>query len=124
MVRCTNRLHIQYKRTASPDSWETWWKGPETRLVHFIGKDHIVFHAHIPAMLKAEGSYILRGNVPSNEIKNLEETKYPLHATGQCGYPNIWKTSPGNRSIALYIDRQFTRNQGQRLYLERLPGTQ
>ena len=57
-------------------SWETWWKAPETRLVHFIGKDNIVFHCIVfPAMLKAHGEYILPDNVPSNEFLNLEGNK-------------------------------------------------
>ena len=57
-------------------SWETWWKDPETRLVHFIGKDNIVFHCIVfPAMLKAHGEYILPDNVPSNEFLNLEGNK-------------------------------------------------
>ena len=57
-------------------SWETWWKDPETRLIHFIGKDNIVFHCIVfPSMLKAEGSFILPDNVPSNEFLNLEDDK-------------------------------------------------
>ncbi|MBQ8968683.1 MAG: methionine--tRNA ligase [Bacteroidaceae bacterium] len=57
-------------------SWETWWKDPETRLVHFIGKDNIVFHCIVfPAMLKAHGGYILPDNVPANEFLNLEGNK-------------------------------------------------
>ena len=57
-------------------SWEKWWKDPETRLVHFIGKDNIVFHCIVfPAMLKAHGEYILPDNVPSNEFLNLEGNK-------------------------------------------------
>ncbi|MBR4432459.1 MAG: methionine--tRNA ligase [Paludibacteraceae bacterium] len=56
--------------------WETWWKDESTRLIHFIGKDNIVFHCIVfPAMLKAEGSYILPDNVPSNEFLNLEGDK-------------------------------------------------
>ena len=56
--------------------WEKWWKDPETRLVHFIGKDNIVFHCIVfPAMLKAHGDYILPDNVPSNEFLNLEGNK-------------------------------------------------
>ena len=59
-----------------PESWETWWKDPETRLLHFIGKDNIVFHCIVfPAMLKAEGSFILPENVPANEFLNLEGDK-------------------------------------------------
>ncbi len=57
-------------------SWETWWKDDTTRLVHFIGKDNIVFHCIVfPSMLKADGSYILPDNVPSNEFLNLEGDK-------------------------------------------------
>ena len=57
-------------------NWETWWKDPSTRLIHFIGKDNIVFHCIVfPAMLKAEGSYIVPDNVPSNEFLNLEGDK-------------------------------------------------
>jgi len=57
-------------------NWEKWWKDPETRLVHFIGKDNIVFHCIVfPAMLKAHGDYILPDNVPSNEFLNLEGNK-------------------------------------------------
>lgn len=59
-----------------PNDWEKWWKDEETKLVHFIGKDNIVFHCIVfPAMLKAEGSYILPENVPSNEFLNLEGDK-------------------------------------------------
>lgn len=57
-------------------TWEDYWKKPDTRLIHFIGKDNIVFHCIIfPAMLKAEGSYILPDNVPANEFMNLEGEK-------------------------------------------------
>ena len=56
--------------------WEPYWKDENTKLVHFIGKDNIVFHCIIfPAMLKAEGSYILPDNVPANEFLNLEGNK-------------------------------------------------
>ena len=65
--------YISNTKELLPDSWETWWKDPETRLINFIGKDNIVFHCIVfPAMLKAEGSYILPDNVPSNEFLNLE----------------------------------------------------
>ncbi|MDR1273401.1 MAG: methionine--tRNA ligase, partial [Odoribacteraceae bacterium] len=67
--------YISATKELTPD-WETYWKDPETRLVHFIGKDNIVFHCIIfPAMLKAEGSYILPDNVPANEFLNLEGEK-------------------------------------------------
>ncbi len=58
------------------DDWEKYWKDPQTRLIHFIAKDNIVFHTIIfPVMLKAEGSYILPDNVPANEFLNLEDDK-------------------------------------------------
>ena len=67
--------YISATRELTPD-WEKYWKDPETRLIHFIGKDNIVFHCIIfPAMLKAEGSYILPDNVPANEFLNLENEK-------------------------------------------------
>jgi len=67
--------YISATRELTPD-WEKYWKDKETRLIHFIGKDNIVFHCIIfPAMLKAEGSYILPDNVPANEFLNLEGEK-------------------------------------------------
>ena len=58
------------------DNWEKYWKDPDTKMVHFIGKDNIVFHCIVfPSMLKAEGSYILPDNVPANEFLNLEKDK-------------------------------------------------
>jgi methionyl-tRNA synthetase len=67
--------YISATKELTPD-WEKYWKDEETKLVHFIGKDNIVFHCIIfPAMLKAEGSYIMPNNVPSNEFLNLEGDK-------------------------------------------------
>jgi methionyl-tRNA synthetase len=67
--------YISATRELTPD-WEKYWKDKDTRLIHFIGKDNIVFHCIIfPAMLKAEGSYILPDNVPANEFLNLEGDK-------------------------------------------------
>ena len=67
--------YISATRELTPD-WEKYWKDPETRMIHFIGKDNIVFHCIIfPSMLKAEGSYILPDNVPANEFLNLENDK-------------------------------------------------
>ena len=68
--------YISNTKELLPDTWETWWKSEDTKLVHFIGKDNIVFHCIVfPAMLKAEGSYILPENVPANEFLNLEGDK-------------------------------------------------
>lgn len=67
--------YISATKDLTPD-WEKYWKDKETKLVHFIGKDNIVFHCIIfPAMLMAEGSYILADNVPANEFLNLEGDK-------------------------------------------------
>lgn len=67
--------YISATRELTPE-WEKYWKDPETRLIHFIGKDNIVFHCIVfPTMLKAEGSFILPDNVPANEFLNLEGDK-------------------------------------------------
>ena len=65
--------YISNTKELMPNDWEKWWKDPDTRLVHFIGKDNIVFHCIVfPVMLKAHGDYILPDNVPANEFLNLE----------------------------------------------------
>lgn len=72
----SNTIELCSEQPEKFGNWERWWKDPETRLVHFIGKDNIVFHCIVfPAMLKAEGSYILPDNVPANEFLNLEGDK-------------------------------------------------
>lgn len=68
--------YISNTKELRPHDWEKWWKSDDTKLIHFIGKDNIVFHCIVfPAMLKAEGSYILPENVPANEFLNLEGDK-------------------------------------------------
>jgi methionyl-tRNA synthetase len=68
--------YISATKELLPQSWEQYWKDPETKLVHFIGKDNIVFHCIIfPAMLKAHGGFILPDNVPANEFLNIEGEK-------------------------------------------------
>lgn len=68
--------YISATKELKPNDWQKYWKDPETRLIHFIGKDNIVFHCIIfPSMLHAEGSYILPDNVPANEFLNLEGDK-------------------------------------------------
>ena len=72
----SNTIELCSEKPEKFGNWERWWKDPETRLVHFIGKDNIVFHCIVfPTMLKAEGSYILPDNVPANEFLNLEGDK-------------------------------------------------
>ncbi len=68
--------YISATKELLPEGWEKYWKAPDTRLIHFIGKDNIVFHCIIfPAILKAAGDYILPDNVPANEFLNLEGDK-------------------------------------------------
>ena len=87
-----------------PDSWETWWKDPETRLIHFIGKDNIVFHCIVfPAMLKAEGSYILPDNVPSNEFLNLEGDKISTSRNWAVWLHEYLADFPGKQDVLRYV---------------------
>lgn len=85
-------------------SWETWWKDPETRLVHFIGKDNIVFHCIVfPAMLKAEGSYILPDNVPGNEFLNLEGDKISTSRNWAVWLHEYLVDFPGKQDVLRYV---------------------
>ena len=87
-----------------PDTWEKWWKDPETRLVHFIGKDNIVFHCIVfPAMLKAEGSYILPDNVPSNEFLNLEGDKISTSRNWAVWLHEYLVDFPGKQDVLRYV---------------------
>jgi methionyl-tRNA synthetase len=68
--------YISATKELLPDTWEAWWKAKDTRLIHFIGKDNIVFHCIIfPAMLMEHGDFVLPDNVPANEFLNLEGDK-------------------------------------------------
>lgn len=85
-------------------SWETWWKDPETRLVHFIGKDNIVFHCIVfPTMLKAHGDYILPDNVPSNEFLNLEGNKISTSKNYAVWLHEYLKEIPGRQDELRYV---------------------
>ncbi|MDD2645682.1 MAG: methionine--tRNA ligase [Bacteroides sp.] len=96
--------YISNTKELLPDSWETWWKDPETRLVHFIGKDNIVFHCIVfPAMLKAEGSYILPDNVPSNEFMNLEGDKISTSRNWAVWLHEYLKDFPGKQDVLRYV---------------------
>ena len=84
--------------------WETWWKDPSTRLIHFIGKDNIVFHCIVfPAMLKAEGSYILPDNVPSNEFLNLEGDKISTSRNWAVWLNEYLDDFPGKQDVLRYV---------------------
>ena len=96
--------YISNTKELLPDSWEKWWKDPETRLVHFIGKDNIVFHCIVfPAMLKAEGSYILPDNVPSNEFLNLEGDKISTSRNWAVWLHEYLKDFPGKQDVLRYV---------------------
>ncbi len=85
-------------------SWETWWKDPETRLVHFIGKDNIVFHCIVfPSMLKAHGGYILPDNVPSNEFLNLEGNKISTSKNYAVWLNEYLDEMPGRQDELRYV---------------------
>ncbi len=85
-------------------SWETWWKDPSTRLIHFIGKDNIVFHCIVfPTMLKAEGSYILPDNVPSNEFLNLEGDKISTSRNWAVWLNEYLVDFPGKQDVLRYV---------------------
>ncbi|HML83917.1 MAG TPA: class I tRNA ligase family protein, partial [Bacteroidales bacterium] len=84
--------------------WEPWWKDQETRLLHFIGKDNIVFHCIIfPAMLKAEGSYILPDNVPANEFLNLEGDKISTSRNWAVWLHEYLRDFPGKQDVLRYV---------------------
>lgn len=87
-----------------PDSWEKWWKSEDTKLVHFIGKDNIVFHCIVfPAMLKADGSYILPENVPANEFLNLEGDKISTSRNWAVWLHEYLEDFPGQQDILRYV---------------------
>ena len=92
---------------AQPDkygTWETWWKDSSTRLIHFIGKDNIVFHCIVfPAMLKADGSYILPDNVPSNEFLNLEGDKISTSRNWAVWLNEYLDDFPGKQDVLRYV---------------------
>ena len=84
-------------------NWEDYWKKDDTKLVHFIGKDNIVFHCIIfPAMLKAEGSYILPDNVPANEFLNLEGQKLSTSKNWAVWLPDYLQDFPGKQDVLRY----------------------
>ena len=84
--------------------WETWWKDDSTRLIHFIGKDNIVFHCIVfPSMLKADGSYILPDNVPANEFLNLEGDKISTSRNWAVWLNEYLVDFPGKQDVLRYV---------------------
>ncbi len=85
-------------------TWQKWWQDPETRLVHFIGKDNIVFHCIIfPTMLKAHGDYILPDNVPANEFLNLEDNKISTSRNWAVWLHEYLVDLPGKQDVLRYV---------------------
>ncbi|MBQ7211119.1 MAG: methionine--tRNA ligase [Muribaculaceae bacterium] len=96
--------YISNTKEAFPDEWETWWKSADTRLIHFIGKDNIVFHCIIfPVMLKAEGTYVLPDNVPSNEFLNLEGEKISTSRNWAVWLHEYLNDFPGKQDVLRYV---------------------
>ncbi len=94
--------YISATRELTPD-WEKYWKDEETKMVHFIGKDNIVFHCIIfPVMLKAEGSYILPENVPANEFLNLENDKISTSRNWAVWLHEYLEDFPGKQDVLRY----------------------
>lgn len=96
--------YISNTKELYPENWEKWWKEKDTKLVHFIGKDNIVFHCIIfPAMLKAEGSYILPENVPANEFLNLEGDKISTSRNWAVWLHEYLKDFPEKQDVLKYV---------------------
>ena len=92
---------------AQPEKWGTWqkwWQDPESRLIHFIGKDNLVFHCIVfPTMLKAHGGYILPDNVPANEFLNLENDKISTSRNWAVWLHEYLKDFPGKQDVLRYV---------------------
>ena len=85
-------------------SWEKWWQDEETRLLHFIGKDNIVFHCIIfPTMMKAHGGYVMPDNVPSNEFLNLEDDKISTSRNWAVWLHEYLVDFPGKQDVLRYV---------------------
>lgn len=96
--------YISNTKELLPDTWETWWKDSSTRLIHFIGKDNIVFHCIVfPSMLRAEGSYILPDNVPANEFLNLEDKKISTSRNWAVWLHEYLEELPGKQDVLRYV---------------------
>ena len=95
--------YISATKDLTPD-WEKYWKSEDTRLVHFIGKDNIVFHCIVfPSMLKAHGGYILPDNVPANEFLNLEGDKISTSRNWAVWLHEYLDDFPGKEDVLRYV---------------------
>ncbi len=96
--------YISNTKELLPQTWEKWWKNEDTRLVHFIGKDNIVFHCIVfPSMLKAHGDYILPDNVPANEFLNLEGAKLSTSKGWAVWLNEYLEEFPGQQDVLRYV---------------------
>ncbi len=96
--------YISNTKELRSGDWEKWWKDQDTRLIHFIGKDNIVFHCIVfPAMLKAEGSFILPDNVPANEFLNLEGDKISTSRNWAVWLHEYLKDFPDKQDVLRYV---------------------
>jgi methionyl-tRNA synthetase len=96
--------YISNTQELLPDSWEKWWKSKDTRLIHFIGKDNIVFHCIVfPSMLKAHADYILPDNVPANEFLNLEGDKISTSRNWAVWLNEYLDDFPGQEDVLRYV---------------------
>ncbi|MCM1169046.1 MAG: methionine--tRNA ligase [Bacteroides sp.] len=96
--------YISATKELRPEDWEKYWKSEDTKLVHFIGKDNIVFHCIIfPCMLKAEGSYILPDNVPANEFLNLEGDKISTSRNWAVWLHEYLEDFPEKQDVLRYV---------------------
>ena len=96
--------YISATKELLPDDWETFWKQEDTRLIHFIGKDNIVFHCIIfPAMLKAHGDFVLADNVPANEFLNIEGDKVSTSRNWAVWVNEYLEDFPGQQDVLRYV---------------------
>ena len=96
--------YISATKEGFPEEWQKYWQDPETKLVHFIGKDNIVFHCIIfPVMLKAHGDYILPDNVPANEFLNLEGDKISTSRNWAVWLHEYLIDFPGQADVLRYV---------------------
>ena len=96
--------YISNTKELLPDEWEKWWKDPETKLLHFIGKDNIVFHCIVfPTILHTEGSFILPENVPANEFLNLENDKISTSRNWAVWLHEYLEELPGKQDVLRYV---------------------
>lgn len=96
--------YISNTKELLPDTWETYWKSKDTRIINFIGKDNIVFHCIVfPTMLKAHGDYILPDNVPSNEFLNLENDKISTSRNWAVWLHEYLVDFPGKQDVLRYV---------------------